>query len=77
MSSAFTKKYVLMYKEIFIIYSDLDQLDILQKDSKLAYKQFIQITQEIFILELIHRLVVCVFEVIHKYCFTKMLVFSY
>ncbi|CAH1400477.1 unnamed protein product [Nezara viridula] len=41
---------------------DLDQLDILQKDSKLAYKQFIQITQEIFILELIHRLVVCVFE---------------
>lgn len=46
----------------FLHFVDVDTFDIFQKDTKMAYKTFLQITQDIVILEMIHRLVVCAFE---------------
>ncbi|KAL1123200.1 hypothetical protein AAG570_002287 [Ranatra chinensis] len=43
---------------------DLDKFDFVtfQKDAKLEYKVLLQMTHDIIILELVHRVVVCIFE---------------
>lgn len=46
----------------FLHFVEVDTFDLFQKDTKMAYKTFLQITQDIVILEIIHRLVVCAFE---------------
>lgn len=46
-------------------YRDLEKydIDILQQQEKMDYKLAIEMTSEILFLEMIHRLIVCVYEV--------------
>ena len=50
---------------MLLAYRDLDKYDFdsFQKDTKVEYKAFLQMTHDIIILEFVHRIVVCVFEV--------------
>jgi hypothetical protein len=50
---------------VIFLFSDLDKydLDVLQQTIKIDYKMALEMTSDILLLELIHRIVVCVFEV--------------
>jgi hypothetical protein len=63
-SSTFYLQFGLKMLLIFL-FSDLDKYDlyVLQRNVKIDYKMALEMTSEILLLELIHRVVVCIFEV--------------
>lgn len=50
---------------LVFLFSNLDKYDpfLLQRNFKLDYKMALEMTSEILLMEFIHRIVVCIFEV--------------
>lgn len=45
------------------LFSDIEDLDVLQTNLRLDYKMALEMTYGILVLEVIHRVIVCIFEV--------------